>query len=191
MKHPLYFALPWAVGTIFYVSLALYYIGIRHDVMLKITEPFFTFELLLSLAVSISAAMSSSWLRIPDMRGMSWINTVTITLLGVFILMCVVRTAIDMSLDPHLGYDHQCHKLSIVFGILPAIAIWIVSMRGKTTRPILMAFMNTLSIGGMGYVGLRLVCSVDDMGHLCIFHMLPYLALGFVAAIVSRRFYHW
>lgn len=191
LRHPLYCALPWAIFTLAYIALGLFTIGMRPDIQGKILEPFFVFEIILVLAMSVSAAMSSSWLRIPDMRGATWINAVTLTLFAVFFVLGFLRSVMEGSFTPLFSLGHQCHKLSIVFGVLPAIFIWGMSMRGKTTRPILLSFMNTVSIGGMGYVGLRIICHADDMGHLCIYHMLPYLVLGFIAAIIGRRIYSW
>ncbi len=191
MRHPLYCVLPWAICAVAYVVLGLYFIGVRPDIVAKIWQPLFSFEIVLVLWISAGAAISSAWLRVPDMRGATWLNTMTLTLFAVFVVMCVVRTVVEIPFTPDFHFAHQCHKLSVLFGILPAIIVLFVSMRGRTTRPVLMAFMNTLSIGGMSYVAMRIVCHADDMGHLCIYHILPYLFLGFVAAIVGRRIYRW
>ncbi len=191
MRHPIYCALPWALCTIGYVALGLYFIGVRPDISEKLFEPLFTFEIILALWISVGAAISSSWLRFPDMRGAGWLITMTMTLLAVFVVKSLVRTAVEVPFTSDFQFGHHCQNLSILFGVMPAIIVLFISIHGKTTRPILMSFMNTLSIGGMSYVAMRIVCLQDDMGHLCIYHILPYLFLGFIGAIVGRRIYRW
>jgi len=64
-------------------------------------------------------------------------------------------------------------------------------MKGSTTQPYLMILMNVIAVSGLGYIGLRITCASDDIGHICVFHILPYIALGAFIAMIGRRFYRW
>ncbi|MGH1456166.1 MAG: NrsF family protein [Alphaproteobacteria bacterium] len=191
MRHPLYSCVPWAVVGIVYIVFAFSVLGVRHNIFEKIADPNFVFEISLTLSLSISAAFSAIWLRYPDIRGQSWILSIPLTLFAVFTVLISLRTFMEAPSLPDIHVAHRCYKHALIFGVIPAISIWVLSMRGKTTHPVLLSLMNALAVGGLGYIGLRITCHADDVRHLCIYHILPYLLLGFIAAVCGRRIYRW
>ncbi len=191
MRHPLYCVVPWVLIGVFYIALALSVLGVRHNLSEKMADPLFIFEIMLTFFLSLSAAFAAIWLRYPDIRGQGWVLPVPLTLGTGFVAPTSLRTFMEVSSLPHIHVGHQCYKHALIFGVIPAVLIWVLSMRGKTTYPVLLSLMNSLSVGGLGYIGLRITCHADDAGHLCIYHILPYILLGFVAAVCGRRIYRW
>lgn len=190
MRHPCRRIVPWIIFAVAYIGLAISIIGLRYDFFTKIHEAFYIFELLLVLAISLSAALCSSWLCVPDMRGQKWLLAVPLSLFCAFLTWILLRGLMENYVMPGVHF-HKCYLDAIVFGVLPAAAIWFLSMKGKTTHPYLLSFMNALAIGGLGYIGLRITCGSDSIGHVLTFHILPYVIFGVVAGIIGRRIYHW
>ncbi len=62
---------------------------------------------------------------------------------------------------------------------------------GAATHPVRMAIMNILAAGGLGYVTLRFSCLVDDIGHTCVYHLLPFVVAGAVLGLLARWLYRW
>ncbi|PCK00219.1 MAG: hypothetical protein COA45_00070 [Zetaproteobacteria bacterium] len=190
MPHPIRHLALWSVLAVSYTLLIIIFLKIRPDLSDKLENPNYIFELLQILAISISAAFCSSWLCVPDMRGQKWMLVVPITLFVAFSLQIILRTTMETHDLPHI-YFHHCSMKSIIFGVIPAIALFLMSTRGKTTHPISMSLMNALAIGGMGYLGLRIICMSDNIGHLYGYHLLPYILFGIIISLVGRRIYRW
>lgn len=190
MGHPMRRVALWAVLAVSYTVLMVVFFVIRPDFETKLHDPHYVFELTYILAISISSMVCSSWLCVPDMRGQKWMLAVPMTLFVVFTLQIVLRTAMESHEVPKF-LVHHCMTDSIVFGVVPAFMIVLLSIKGKTTRPFAMSFMNALAVGSMGYLGLRVVCMSDDIGHLYAYHLLPYIIFGIVISMVGRRIYRW
>lgn len=190
LAHPLHRAMPWIVFAVLYISFAMAVVGVRGDIFVKIQEPLFIFELLMIFAMSLSAALCSLWMCVPDMRGQKWMIAVPITLFLVFLSHFGLKLALDSYAMPSLHF-HNCHKEALIFGAIPAIAILFLSMRGNTVQPVLLSFMNILAVGGLGYIALRISCASDNIGHLCLFHLLPYIAMGIIITLIGRKLYRW
>lgn len=190
MHHPFRRVLPWILLAALYVSGSVYLFGLRGDFFDLIYNQSYVFELAITLFMSLSAAFCATWLCIPDMRGQKWMIAVPATFFAVLILWLLTKAALQAFILPVMEW-HICFTAAAIFGLIPAAAIFVLSVAGKTTSPILLSFMNTLAVGGFGYIGLRLTCASDDIGHLCCYHILPYMLFGLLAALISRRIYRW
>lgn len=190
MAHPIKRLIPFLVGALLYLIITINYVGLREDFYDKFAHSPFAFEITLIASMSFFAALSSVWLCVPDMRQQKWLLTVSLTLFATFCAWTGLRVGIETFAVPHLHW-HTCYNISILFGAIPALFIFLVSMRGKTTQPLMLTSMNTIAIGGAGYIGLRLVCHSDDIGHICFFHIAPYIAFAFALSIIGRRIYRW
>ncbi len=191
MPHPLLRTLPWFLIATAYMVIVISIIGLRTDIDVKINDNGFVYELLHIFAISISAALCSSWLCVPDMRGRSkWIIAIPVALLAIFILEGINRFNIGIIHNINMSW-HHCYGDALVFSAVPAFAILAISIKGNTTHPYLMSLMNSLSVGALGYAALRLTCSSDDIAHLSSMHIIPYLLFGIIIAALGRNIYRW
>lgn len=190
LGHPFWRGLPWVLLAFAYVVGTVALQGFRIDISAQMAKADFVFELALVALMSVSAAFSCTWLCVPDARGQSWIRSVPLTLFFVFSLLLGLRMFLGGFVMPEIHWCF-CYKSSILYGMIPALAIFVISSKGKTTHPNLLALMASLAVGGMGYFGLRLVCLSEDIGHILIIHTLPYVLFGFLASVLARRIYRW
>lgn len=190
MKHPFLRVLPWFIFAGVYVAASIVYLGMRGDMFEKLADPYFVFEMVMMFALSISAALASVWLCVPDMRGQKWMLAVPLTLFSGFIVWTALRFNMERYSMPDVHW-HKCMTEAIIFGLIPGIAMSVLSMRGKTTRPFTLAFMNALSIGGLGYIGLRITCGSENIGHISFYHIFPYMVFGIIISMIGRYIYRW
>lgn len=190
MRHPFWNVGGWLVFAFLYVVGTVYLQGFRIDIITKLHHVDFVFELSLVAAMSVSAAFCAMWLCVPDMRGQNWMVSVPFTLFAALVLLLGLRAGLNGFVMPEIQWCF-CYKSSLLYGLIPAFTIFLISMKGKTTHPYLLAFMVSLAVGGLGYLGLRLVCLSEDIGHILIIHTLPYFLFGLVAALIGRRIYRW
>lgn len=190
LKHPCIRALYWFLFSGIYVLFVVFYLGVRPDFSVKLTDPVYLFEIFLAFAMSMSAVMSSHWMCVPDMRGQGWMPVVSLTLFTVFLGWLLTQIIMEGEIMNHMHFSH-CMVDSIVFGMVPAVVIVFLSMKGHTTRPYLMIFMNSVAVAGLGYIALRMTCGCDICAHVVIHHVSPYVLLGAVIAAVGQRLYRW
>lgn len=190
MDHPYKAVVMWLLFAGFYVGAVLYYMGMRSDLVIKINDPTYLFEFLLITLTSLGGVICSSWMCIPDMRCQNWLISSTLTLFSVLCGWLVLHMVFEQEYMEHMHYS-RCMIDSLIFGIVPAIAIVLFSMRGNTTHPKLMVLMNTIGVAGIGYLALRLTCGCDNIWHILLHHSLPFVLLGGGIALVGRKYYRW
>ncbi len=190
LAHPLRRTLPWVLMAAVYVAGVLSFLGLRPDLAEKLTQGSYLFEISVMGFISLSAVLCSSWLCVPDMRGNKWLPAIPLAGLAVFLVWTVVMGVLEGVHMPPPHWDH-CFESGILMGFIPMVAMVFLARKGATTRPVTMSLMNTLSVGALGYVGLRLVCPTDTIGHAFFYHLFPFVILGLVAGLAARRLYRW
>ncbi len=190
MNHPLKRALSVFLIAVIYMVIAVFMLGLRDDIGVKLQNNVFIFELLYFFVIALSAVICSSWLCVPDVRGAKFMLAIPILLLSAWAMW----GAFSFDIDVHKITDiklHHCHVDSIILGTVPSFAILFFSTQGRTTSPYFMSFMNVMFVGALGYISLRLICLSDNADHICYIHVVPYLLLGIIMAALGRRIYRW
>lgn len=190
MAHPFKRTMMWLVFASAYMAFISFSIGIRWDFSEKLYDISFALEIFVVGAMSISAALCSLWLCVPDMRGQKLLLAVPSGLFAVFMVWLFTKVILSVDHMPILEW-HHCAQNAFVLGVLPVVSLLLLMGKGRTTHPKFMSFMNSLAVSGLGYIALRITCSAEDMGHIFVFHFMPYLLISFLIALLGRRIYRW
>lgn len=190
LAHPAVRALPWFLLSVSYAFAVIAFLGLRPDLPYKLHSVEFLFETGLAFFTGASAALCALWMCVPDMRGRDWLPALPFTALGILLFWCVLKALTEGLNLPAPHWDH-CFANGFLLGAFPAAFILFITRKGATTKPLMMAFMAVLAVGAFGYVGLRLTCMLDTIGHAGIYHVLPFVALGALFGLAARRVYRW
>ncbi len=181
----------WLIGAIAYLTLVVAYIGIRPDFDMQLMKSSFLFEISIAVLILISASLASSWLSFPDCFQRHWVKIIPVLLFVVFCIWTVVRSLEDgMKFTDGLHLVH-CAREGIMMEIIPLIALVFITMKGHTTQPYWSMAMNVLAVSTLGWIGLRLTCSVDEMGHSLFNHLLPFAILAAALGLFARKLFKW
>lgn len=192
MPHPFVLSMPLFLASLVYIAVIITMIGPRHDlIIMMLQDKGYVFELLLALSISISAALTLGWLAFPDMRGQEWIKAIPVTLSVAFFVWAILEFTHggENVMDLHVAMD--CFYNGLVLLFLPMILLVLTVRGGATTRPGWAAGMTILSYSGLGWVGLRLTCGMDNFAHSFVFDFLPFVATGIVFGFFARRIFRW
>lgn len=193
LLHPYARILPWIFVAIVYLAGIANFLGIRMDIMDKLHEAPFLFEMVLASLIAITGAYAAGLSTIPDMRSQQWFMAVPATQAGIFLIF-VICTLIAEGTDhhslPRLAM-HHCFSDGLLIAFVPIIMLILLVKRGATTHPNLSSFMSILSVGALGWMTLRLTCGSDNLGHMFLHHFGPYLLLGIILGLLARRLYRW
>ncbi len=181
----------WLLFSILYLVGVVLYLGVRMDIHERLMDSIFLFETLLAGIILLSASLASSWLSFPDCIQRHWMKAIPISLFGSFLLWVIARSIEEgMGLTSTLHIGHCAHE-GILMEAVPIVALVIITMRGNTTQPYWSMAMNILAVSALGWIGLRLTCPMDEMGHSFINHLLPFAIVGAGFGFFARRLFKW
>lgn len=189
--HPCQRLLTWAAMSALYLALLISFMDVRHDLADAIKDPRFIFEITLMGFIGITSALCATFLCVPDMRGRSWLVSLPFTGLALFTVWSITHAIlVEGAQMPHLHMDH-CMGEGAFMTVIPLAMLLFLTRKGATTRPILMAVMNVMSIAAVAYIGLRFTCTMDTVAHATLQHLLPYVLIGLVLAMAARKIFKW
>ncbi len=181
----------WLVFSVAYLALNVIFADIRHDMAGKLTEASFLFETGIGVAILLSAAFSSSWMNVPDMGQKRGLKAVPLSLFFILMLWICVK-AIEQGSGFFDGLQMTyCVPQGLMMQGMPIVGLLIMTMRGYTTRPYWSMVMNVLAVSALGWLGLRLTCSMDGMGHSFFNHLLPFVIIGAALGLFARKLFKW
>lgn len=190
LARPVLRMLPWVGLTFAYLFFAGLIHGYRSDIPLKLQEFTFVFELCTALFIALSSALASAWLCLPDAGGKRAVFTLPVAGFIVFCLWTLYRLITEPFDSASLTFWH-CLESGVLMGLIPGAVLWFMIKKGATTRPYAMSFMNILSVGFAGYIGLRLTCPFDSVMDSTIQHLIPFVAGGLIIGSFARKIYRW
>jgi hypothetical protein len=176
-------------GLVFVVILGAL-LEFRMDLKDKITDIKFISEIGLILAMGFSAAYASAWLSLPDgslKKSVIIIPYVLIFIAGVLMVQEIFYHGFILQ-KVHI---HHCVIDASVMGTVPLMLMVWMMRQGAPVYPVLAALTNMIFAGSIGYLGLRLTCGSDEMGHMCTYHILPFIFFGLILGLLARRLYRW
>jgi hypothetical protein len=181
----------WLLGAALYLVVVVGYLGVRPDIAERVMDARFLFEVGIATSVLLSAAFASSWLSFPDCIQRGWIKVIPVTLffsLGLWIVAHSIEEGMGLMDTAHLGH---CAQDGMLMELLPIIALIVLTMRGQTTQPYWSMTVNILAVSALGWIGLRLTCSMDEMGHSFLNHLLPIAIIGAGLGFFARKLFKW
>ncbi len=190
LAHPFVRIAPFFVIAILYVGVLVQFVGLRPDIANKFTDPSWMMETFMMGFIAISAGIASAFLSVPDMRGEKWVVAPPLTTLGIFAVWSTFRAMSEGLHMPQLHMDH-CMGEGMFMAAVPMTMLIFMIKKGATTRPRLTCFMNILSAAALAYIGLRLTCMMDTVGHATVSHLVPYVVIGTVLGLGAKKLYKW
>ncbi len=182
----------WLVLSVAYIVGVVYYLGLKVDLAEHFTNAAFLFEMSMATAILISAALASSWLSFPDCIQRDWMKTVTVTLFGSFLLWIVANGIEEGGFDFSSSFFMSSCSRGILIESIPFIALIIMTARGNTTQPYWSMAMNVMAVSALGWIGLRVTCSMyDSMTYGFIHYLLPFSILGVAFGFFARKIFKW
>lgn len=185
----------WLLLSIAYIVGVILFSGVGVDLDNYMTKAPFIFEMTMVVAILITSALASSWLSFPDCIQRDWMKIIATTLFASF-LAWVVANGIEEGTEDGMNigssfFIGSCSKgLAVEF--VPFIALIYLSAKGHTTQPYWSMAMNIMAVSALGWIGLRLTCSMyDSMTYGFIHYMLPFAILGAGIGFFSRKIFKW
>jgi hypothetical protein len=186
---PLKILLGWAVLLLLYTVGVLVYFPIRPDFGEVLKRLSFLVQLGIAIVMVVSAAVSASYLALPDSNQKSWVRLLPLWPFILLMGMLIVAVAALGSAGLAGCLEMQqvvCAKAVFLFSALPSIVMMYTIQRAAPIHYFWAASMAGLAGSGIGYVFLLLIEPHENPAHLLIWHFLPVLFTMLVAISLGK-----
>ncbi len=180
------------LSTVIFVGAALVIQGMR-DNMVPLFEYVCQIELLGALLLGLSAFMASTHLMAPDCYGRRWLVIIPFVLFGALVVKAVASYWM-YPLDTwhfHSEIVYKCWFNFWVFSFVPLAYVIYRARKGATIYPVQLAFLQSLGVGAIGWIGQRLTCEMDSPQYVYLIQWSPVLIVGTLLGVFARRLYRW
>ncbi|MCI5060474.1 MAG: NrsF family protein [Alphaproteobacteria bacterium] len=180
----------WVLLSALYISGVILYYGPKIDLINSLSEASFIFEIIIAGSIFIFGAIASSFLSFPDEVQKTWPKIVTLVLFCVFITW-IFANIIEEGISDRIFTLGSCYK-GIFVEAIPFVALIFITMRGHSTKPYWLMAMNVMSVSALGWIGLRITCSMyDSMLYSFTHYLLPFAVLSVAIGLFARKIFKW
>jgi hypothetical protein len=195
LKHPLNQALLWVSGLLLYMLIFMFFDGLRPNLMQKLENPIFIFELFVLFLLCVSASLAAFCLSRPDSYQMPWVKYLPLPLFLIWAVTAFISAGDEIAfrklLDSMTLGQFDCPWHILFFSGLPGVVIFVLIRMGASIRYYWAGFMATLSVTSLAYLFMRLVEDTDNPAHLIVWHALPIILLCLVGMVAGRYALKW
>lgn len=181
----------WVAGFVLYAVVLIAITGVRPDFAAAITRPLFVAELVVLLALIISAAFSAVLAAFPDRHQRGKLIYLPLPLLLVFF---AILSSAAMQTPPDIipaAHGIECLSCISIYALLPGAWLLFQMRKLASTRPSTAGALALLATFSLGALALRLKESTDYMPHLIAWHYLPMFAAALIGVAVGRWMLKW
>jgi len=179
-----------------YISILVFYLGIRPDIEDKSDQLSYIIEISLAAITLISSAYAASVFSVPDnyqIRHIKWLSIVAPTLFSAYIAIKLFYQLFlhDIAYITKTGNNYSCAIDMLIFSILPIGAAILSLRKNASTSQSWCGAMISLCAVSISYIALRIIEPNDMMTHIVFWHYLPMLAISFIGIIIGKLLLKW
>ncbi len=183
-----------AVLAIYSVGIQLF-LGLRPDLGMQLTRPFFLLEILLLIALLITTIQASILSMYPD----AYQKPEHLALpYGVFVLLCILLAVqLFLPIDPRMviappgSHAMECAICIASVALIPSALLFSIMRKGASIRQFQAGIFAVLCASAIGGLTLRLAESNDSIMHLAYWHYIPTLLFAALGAVLGKQLLKW
>ena len=181
----------WIVIAVSYTMAVALMVGFRPQLMDKMLDQNFVFEIGLALATGMTATLATFWLTLPDSTRYNIFLGVPATLFAVMGFWMLDRLFMEgFGPTPDTWFTGCIIDCALMAGLPAALAILFVR-KGASVRPGLLAFNAVLAVSAFGWIGIRFTCPYDSVGKAYFVNFLPFMLGGLGIGFFAKRLFRW
>jgi hypothetical protein len=188
-SRPLMLFLGWLGGSLAYAGTMLAFMGLRHDLLLRLHAPLFLAEVSLLACLVVTSAISAVMLSYPDLYQRRWLVFTPALPLLLFIVTLAVEAFRDAAPEPSHGMD--CLLCISMASLPPAAGMMMILRRQASTHYYMAGGIALIASTSIGCLALRLSEDTDSIAHLLKWHYLPMIGFGMLGVWLGKRLLKW
>ncbi len=181
----------WILLAVCYTMAVAMMVGFRPQLMDKMLDQNFVFEIGLALATGMTATLATFWLTLPDSSRYNIFLGIPGTLFAVMVFWMMDRLFMEgMGAYPAQWFTGCWMDCALMGGLPAALAIFL-ARKGASVRPGLLVFNAVLAVAAFGWIGIRFTCPYDSVGKAFFINFMPFTLMGLILGFSARRLFRW
>ncbi len=165
--------------------------GVRPDLATAASNPLFVIEILLLVALVMSAALSATLAAFPDHHQYNKLLWLPVVLLLAFGGVLAAELLVNPSDVVPSGHGPECLSCISLYALLPGAYLLVTMRRLASTRPGFAGATALLESFSLGALALLIKEATDYMPHLIQWHYLPMLVVALIGVALGRMLLRW
>jgi hypothetical protein len=179
-----------------------YIIGIRVDILQRLTNKLYVFEIIMLILIAISGLIASIIAMFPDNYNQKHKLKLPLPymLSGIMLMNISWQIIIDITFQSMFDFyeaqtEHlheiECALFIACASIIPSMVMFVILRRGATLIPMQAGAISVITISSLNAAILRLSEINDSATHLLIWHYIPIIILASFGALIGRFALKW
>ncbi len=189
--HPFMLSLVWVVGAAVYLAGTLMMFDTRHDLLLKLHDPWFVAEIAALIGITITTSLSAGLLSYPDLYQMRRIVFAPVVTFALFLLVMSCAFSADNPPSPLPIHSFSCTLCIAFFALLPAAWTLYVMRKYASTHHRWAGSIALLYAFSVGAMWMRLHEQTDSIVHAIEWHYLPMIGFCIIGMWLGKVVLKW
>lgn len=195
ISSPVYYSIRLVLVLAVYALGTQLFLGLRPDLAMQFTRPWFVAEIALLVALLFSSVGASVLSMYPDAYQKPRLLTLPYMLFA--LLCCMIGLQILLVPDPRMALPVaglHCIECTICIGavaVLPTALIFALQRSGASVEPEKSGTFTALAASAVGCLTLRLAEENDSLTHLAGWHYLPIVLFAALGARIGKSLLKW
>lgn len=195
LRSPTYWGVRLIAVLIVYAAGAQLCLGLRPDLAMQISRPFFAAEISLLVALLLTSAIASILAMYPDAyqkpKLLMLPYAVFLLMLGLVAIQLLLPPDGRMVMPLPGAHALECALCIGAVALVPSAVIFSLLRKGASVHPLQAGSFAVLAASAIGCLTLRLAEENDSMMHLASWHYGPTLLFAALGALIGKYLLKW
>jgi len=189
--HPFNVGMGWIGVSAIYLVVLWIFSDVRHDLTLKLSDPWFVAELVMLIGILISSSFSAALLIYPDLYQKKNIAFLPIVVILVFALVIFFAWLANSPPAPLPIHSVECTISITLASLLPILWTLYLMRKFASTHTRLAGGISFILVFSIGAIWIRIYEQNDSILHVIQWHYLPMLGFGIIGMWLGKTALKW
>lgn len=171
------------------------FLGLRPDLSLQLTRPFFLSEIVLLALLTITSAVAAVLAMYPDAYQKPQLlklpYAIFLALVGLILFQLLMPHDPRMAMPEGDIHTIECALCIAGAALIPSALLFALLRKGASIRPLQAGSFAVLAASSVGGLTLRLAEENDSLMHLVSWHYVPTLLFAALGAVIGKKLLRW
>lgn len=189
--HPYTVSIGWIGIGVVYLAMLLFISNVRHDLSLKLTDPWFVAELMALAGIFISSTFSTALLVYPDLYQKRRVALIPFLMFALFTVVILLAWQANNPATPLPRHSIECTASITLASLLPVA--WAIYLMRKfaSTHTRWAGGISFILVFSIGAIWSRIHEQNDSILHVIQWHYLPMIGFGLIGMYLGRTALKW
>lgn len=188
LEKPSYWIFLFVICATIYLFAVQSFLGVRSDILIKLSQPFFVAEILLMVFLFLSCLTSTMLTIYPDSYQKTQLLKLPYLALALLVVFFVAKFFLQNADELVVNSNHKiaCSLCIGAITVLPSFGFFYILHKSSNINPMRSGITSVIAASTVGCINLRLEEQNDLMSHLLTWHYFPIFIFALIGAAFGK-----